>query len=110
MKLVILMYLEEDDACVERLLREVKVEAYSRLDMEGRGPGARAGWYAETAPYHSRLIMAIVPQQVAATLMQAVSECTGVQDPRHPIRAALLDVQQFTCCEIANSKERGEAK
>jgi hypothetical protein len=54
--------------------------------------------------------MAVVPAEVAGSLMRAVSECTGVQDPRHPIRAVLLDVEGFTCCEIANAQERGEAK
>lgn len=110
MKLVILMYLEEDDRCVERLLKEAHVEAYSRMPVEGRGPGAQTGWYGEIAPYQSRLTMAVVPDQLAASLMQAVSECSGVQDPRHPIRAVQLDVEEFTCCEIGKNHERGEAK
>jgi hypothetical protein len=110
MKLAILMYLEEDDRCVERLLKESRIEAYSRLPVEGRVPGTEAGWYGEIAPYQSRLIMAVVPDDTADVLMRAVAECTGVQDPRHPIRAVSLDVESFTCCDVANPEERGEAK
>lgn len=100
MKLAILMYLEEDDGCVERLLEETKIQSYSRLRVEGRGPGAETGWYGETAPYQSRLIMAVLPPDRSEALMEGVHGCTGISDPRHPIRAVLLDVEQFTCCEI----------
>lgn len=110
MKLTILMYLEEDDSCVERLLKDSKIEAYSRLPVEGRGPGAETGWYGEIAPYQSRLIMAVVHDDAAEALMRAVAECTEVQDPRHPIRAVSLDVERFTCCETANPQNRDEAK
>ncbi len=44
--------------------------------------------------------MSILPDEQAAALVDAVSQCTGVEDPRHPIRAALVDVERFTCCEI----------
>jgi hypothetical protein len=100
MKLVLLMYLQEDQKCVNRLLGEIGVQAYSRLSVEGHGPGSTAGWSGEILPFQSQLIMAILPDEHAATLMQAVGGCKGVQDPRHPIRATLLDVEQFTCCEI----------
>lgn len=100
MKLVLLMYLQDDQKCVNRLLGEVGVQAFSRLSVEGHGPGSAAGWSGEIQPFHSQLVMAVLPDEHAATLMQAVNNCKGVQDPRHPIRATLLDVEQFTCCEI----------
>ncbi|KPK58870.1 MAG: hypothetical protein AMS21_10355 [Gemmatimonas sp. SG8_38_2] len=100
MKLVLLMFLEEDEKCVNRLLSEQKVQSFSRMGVEGRGPGAAAGWTGEVQPYQSQMIMSILPAEEAHALIQAVHSCTGVQDPRHPIRAALLDVEQFTCCEI----------
>ena len=100
MKLVLLMFLKEDEKCVNRLLSEQKVHSFSRLGVEGHGPGAAAGWTGEVQPYQSQMIMSILPAEEALSLVHAVSACTGVQDPRHPIRAALLDVEQFTCCEI----------
>ena len=103
MKLVLLMFLEEDEKCVDRLLSEQRITAFSRMGVEGHGPGAAAGWTGEVQPYQSRMIMSILPAEEASSLVQAVSACTGVQDPRHPIRAALIDVEQFTCCDIGKS-------
>lgn len=98
MKLVILMYLREDDACVERLLSESRVPVYSRMEMEGAARGPGPGWYGESAPYSSRMIVTVVPDEVAASLLEAVSECRGVKDPRHPIRALQLPVERMTSC------------
>lgn len=106
MKLVLLMYLEEDDRCVGRLLKDANVEAYSRLPVEGHVPGGTGGWYGTTAPYHSRMIMSILPDDHARLLVEAVGECTGVKDPRHPIRAAMLNVEEFTCCDLHNPPNR----
>lgn len=97
MKLVLMMYLEGDEACVERLLREQEVALYSRLPIEGVGPGAR-GWYGEVAPYASRMIMAIVEEETASRLLDAVAGCRGVEDPSHPIRAAMVDVERTAAC------------
>lgn len=100
MKLVLLMFLKEDEKCVNRLLSEQKVQSFSRMGVEGRGPGAAVGWTGEVQPYQSQMIMSILPAEEAQSLIDAVGKCTGVQDPRHPIRAALIDVEQFTCCEL----------
>ena len=100
MKLVLLMYLQEDQKCVNRLLGDLGVQAFSRLSVEGHGPGSTVGWTGEIQPYQSQLVMAVLPDDQASTLMRAVADCKGVEDPRHPIRAALLSVEQFTCCEI----------
>ena len=43
MKLVLLMYLEEDEKCVDRLLVEQGVDTFSRLPLEGHGQGGK-GW------------------------------------------------------------------
>ena len=108
MKLVLLMYLEEDDECVSRLLKNVAVEAFSQLSVEGHVPGGTGGWYGVTAPYHSRIIMSVLPDDQARRLVEAVDECTGLKDPRHPLRAVMLNVEEFTCCET--HKTRTEAK
>jgi hypothetical protein len=105
MKLVLLMYLKEDARCVERLLGEIGVETYSRLAVEGHGPGSPVGWTREIPPYDSEMVFTIVPDDLAAALMKGVSECTGVEDPRHPIRAAMLDVEALTCCDLSQSNE-----
>ena len=97
MKLVLLMHLEEDDLCVERLLREAGVELYSRLPIEGHGPGAE-GWYGEPAPYRSRLVLSVVPEPRAVQVVEAVAECRGVKDSKHPIRAFQLDVEAVAAC------------
>lgn len=100
MKLVMLMYLQEDDKCVAKLLKEQEVEAFNSMPMEGRGPGSNAGWYGETAPYQSRMVIAVLPDEQAQALVQAVAHCSSVEDPRHPIRAVQLDVEQFACCTM----------
>ncbi len=102
MKLVLLMYLQEDEACVERFLAELEVQTFSRLRMEGRGPGAPVGWTGETLPYESEMVVSVLPDEQARALMDAVTTCTGVQDPaRHPVRAALIDVEEFTSSPLA---------
>jgi len=100
MKLVMLMYLQEDQKCVNRLLGETGIQAFSRLSVEGHGPGSAVGWSGEIQPYQSQLVFAVLPDEHASNLMRAVAGCEGVQDPRHPIRATLLDVEQFTCCQV----------
>lgn len=98
MKLVLLTYLEEDEACLDRLLTELDVKAYSRLAVEGHGPGTAAGWYAAARPYRSELTMVFTDEAAARRILEGVRACTGVQDPKHPIRAFLLDVEQATAC------------
>lgn len=98
MKLVILMYLREDEDCVGRLLSETRVPVYSRMEMEGIAKSAMGGWYGESAPFSSEMIVAVVPDDVAAAVLEGVAECRGVQDPRHPIRALQLPVERETSC------------
>lgn len=97
MKLVLLMYLEEDEPCVDRLLEEQGVSAFSRLPLEGRGPGAR-GWRGDVAPYRSRLVLAVVPEPTAARLLEAVEKCRGIVDPAHPVRAVEVGVERVASC------------
>lgn len=92
MKLIILLYLEDDDPCVSRFLKENGVVAYSRLPLEGHGAGM-AGWYGDTAPYRSRMAFTIVPEDRAQALMDAVKSCETNADPRHPIHAIQLAVE-----------------
>jgi len=93
MKLVALMYLEEDDPTVSKLLQEYGVTAYSRVPLEGHGVGIK-GWYGDVAPYQSRMAFALLPLGKAEELMEAVAKCNGCLDPRHPIHAMQLNVER----------------
>ena len=104
MKLVVLAYLEEDEKCVARLLAELEVAAFSRLAVEGHGPAAAGGWYGSTAPYRSELTLIFIDDAGAGRILDAVRTCTGVVDPRHPIRAFLVDVQDATSCGCARDE------
>ena len=92
MKLVILLYLEEDDAAVMRLLEKHGVNAFSRLPLEGVGAGA-AGWYGDVAPYRSRMVFTLLSGDQASELLSVVRACTDCQDHRHPIHALQVDVE-----------------
>jgi hypothetical protein len=94
MKLIALLYLEDDEAAVARLLKEHDVIAYSRLSLEGHGGGAR-GWYGEVAPYASSMAFTLVPEEKADELLQAVRDCHDVSDPNHPIHALKVAVEEI---------------
>ena len=68
MKLVILLYLEEDDAVVAELLERHDVAVYSRLPLEGHGTGM-PGWYGEVAPYSSSMVFTILDAASANELL-----------------------------------------
>lgn len=93
MKLVILMYLEEDEPGVRELLTQHEVAAYSELPVEGHGLGT-AGWYGKVAPYRSRMLLAFLSADKAEELTAAVAACTGCKDAEHPIHAWQIDVEK----------------
>ena len=72
MKLIAVLYLEEDEAEVTRLLTEQGVEAWSQMPLEGHGRGA-PGWYGTVAPYASSLTFAVVEDATAQRVLRAVS-------------------------------------
>ncbi|RMH20732.1 MAG: hypothetical protein D6701_03500 [Gemmatimonadetes bacterium] len=93
MKLVMLLYLEDDHTLVADLLAHHGVRAYSRLPVEGHGEGTASGWYARVAPFRSQMIVALVPADLAAELLEAVRAIEEVHDPRHPVHASVFDVE-----------------
>ena len=105
MKLIILTYLEGDEDCVETLLRELDVPKYSQISMEGHGNGSTAGWYGEAAPYRSRMVLSFMSEAQADRVLSGVRACTGVEDPRHPIRAFELDVSRTAACGCPDENE-----
>lgn len=108
MKLVLLMYLEEDEPCVDRLLEKERVGAFSRLPLEGHGPGVQ-GWRGDVPAYRSRLVMAVTGEETAARLLHAVEECRGMQDPTHPVRAVQVPVERVASCLCGDADAADEA-
>ena len=93
MKLVFLMYLEDDEPLVERLLHDAEVGSYSRLPLEGHAAGV-PGWFGEIPAYRSSLVFAVLPGDRAQRLMDAVATSNGVQDATHPIHAMQVAVEK----------------
>lgn len=93
MKLVVLMFLEDDTVNVEKLLEEHRLIAYSEVPIEGHGLGT-AGWYGKVPPYASRMLLVFLDADKAEELLAAVSACTRCKDPNHPIHAWQVDVER----------------
>lgn len=102
MKLVILMYLEDDEPGVRQLLDQHEVAAYSELPVEGHGLGT-AGWYGKVAPYRSRMLLAFLSVHKAGELIAAVAACTGCKDATHPIHAWQVDVEKVVTSGLPTS-------
>lgn len=94
MKLIALMFLEEDRSVVEEVLTGAGVRAYSRLPLEGHGEG-KPGWYGEIAPYDSEMIFALVPNEEAGAVLDTVEGLKRVQNARHPIHAFRVNVERY---------------
>jgi len=94
MKIVLLLYLEEDGPAVTKLLSDQGVSAYSRLPLEGHGAGKAGGWYGDIATHSSKMIFTIVSDEEAVSVMEAVKG-VSVQDAGHPIHAALLHLEAW---------------
>lgn len=93
MKLILLLYLADDEGCVTRLLKERGVLTHSRLNLEGFGRGM-TGWYGDTPAYRSRMAFTLVPEGQAEALLQGVRDCTGTSGgAQHPIHAIQLGVE-----------------
>lgn len=105
MKLVVLMYLEEDVAHVQKLMAAHEVTAYSELPVTGHGPGT-TGWYGTVPPFKSRMLIAFLPAAKAEELTAAVANCTGCTDPNRPLRAWQMGVEKaVTSGPPSNSAE-----
>jgi hypothetical protein len=104
MKMILLLHLEDDDALVTRLLSEHGVMAWSRVPLEGHGSGA-TGWYGETAPYRSRMVFTVVPDERATDLMEAVKALTGLADSEHPVHALQMQVER--CVDSGFTEDTG---
>lgn len=94
MKVVMLMFLEGDGPTVERILSEVGVASYSNVAVEGHGGGQSGGWYGAAAPFRSRTVFTVTDEDTANRLVEAVKNTSDVQDPRHPIHAVKVCVEE----------------
>lgn len=93
LKMVVLLYLEDDDEAVTRLLADQGIAAFSRVELDGHGEGGSAGWYGRTSPYRSRMIFALVPPDRAGALLEAVRGAEGLQDCAHPVHGVQVGVE-----------------
>ena len=91
MKLIALLYLEEDEAQVERLLKDTGIETWSEMPLEGHGTGG-AGWYGTVAPYASHLTFSVVEDGLAGEIMAAVAALGTATDSLRPIHALQIPV------------------
>jgi len=103
MKMVLLMYLSDDESRVLELLDRLEVTAFSRLGMEGRGAGI-PGWYGEVAPYRSGMIFVLLPDDRARELLEAVRRMEDVADPDHPVHAVALAVEETANCGLDGTR------
>jgi len=101
MRMVMLLYLEGDEKCVEGLLADLNVTAFSQVSVEGHAPSGSAGWYGSGTPYRSGMIMVFTEDETAGAILRGVHECSAVEDPKHPIRAFLLGVEDAAACGCA---------
>ncbi len=92
MKLLFLLYLEDDDPRVTHILAEQEVQAFSRLPVEGHR-GARTGWLGETSPFRSKMIFTLVSDEKAEAVMRAVSRANDLHDATHPIHGIQVAVE-----------------
>lgn len=93
MKLILLLYLADDEDCVARLLKERGVVTHSRLNLEGFGRGM-TGWYGDTPAFRSRMAFALVPEGQAEAVLAGVRNCPGTSGgAQHPIHAIQLGVE-----------------
>lgn len=91
MRIVMLMYLEEDAGRVADLLRSREIVAFTRLEAEGWTASLPSPWSGATTPFRSELLLTLVPEDRAAELMQAVADC-ACANVRHPVHGVELAV------------------
>ena len=103
MKMVLLLYLEDDAACVDRLLRSLTLPAFSRMPIEGHSAEGVSGWYGEAAPDRSYMAFAMVSDELSGRVLEAVESCQEVEDARHPIRAFQMNIERATACSCSTS-------
>lgn len=111
MKLVFLMYLEEDDPLVMNGFKALGVSVFSRIALEGRqGAGAgggraaaaAAGWYGDVPPFRSQMVFAVFSDEEAEALLEAVRHWPPGQDSAHPVRAFQVDVERAVTQQSAS--------
>jgi hypothetical protein len=49
------------------------------------------------------MVFSFMPEETATRVLEEVRACTGVEDPRHPIRAFELDVSRSSACGCADA-------
>lgn len=99
MKLIGIMSMQDDRAAVRDLLRDRGVTIYSETDITGHSTEtiARYGWFArpaEAATY-AALSFAIVPDDAATAVFEAIAAHQQASPGDHPIRAFIVPVEKM---------------
>jgi hypothetical protein len=100
MKLVAVMSLDAYRDDLHRLFRGHEIQVFSEIDIEGYHHTQSAavpsfGWFGgASTPAYSTLTWAFLPDDEAASLLDAIREYNATHDLDHPIRAFLMPVDQ----------------
>ena len=99
MKLVGIMSLKEHRRKVREVLKNQGVQIFSETDILGHTTEtlARIGWFAtpQQTPEYSTLCFAIVPDENAAPILDAIAALGPEDDSGHPIRAFMVPVERM---------------
>jgi nitrogen regulatory protein PII len=99
MKLVGIMSLKEHRNIVRNVLQDQGVQIFSETDILGHTTEtlARVGWFAtpKQSPEYSTLCFAIVPDENAEPILDAIAALGPTDDSGHPIRAFMVSVERM---------------
>jgi hypothetical protein len=99
MKLVGIMSLKEHRNRVREVLENQGVQIFSETDILGHTTEtlARVGWFAtpRQTPEYSTLCFAIVPDENATPILDAIAALGPGDDTGHPIRAFSVAVERM---------------
>ena len=97
MKLIGIMSLSEDRATVRKLFENQGVQIFSETDILGhsRETLAKFGWFTtpQDVPDYSTLCFAIVPDESAKGVIDAIGALPGREESDHPVRGFVVPVE-----------------
>ncbi|MEZ4387870.1 MAG: hypothetical protein R3D98_09885 [Candidatus Krumholzibacteriia bacterium] len=99
MKLIGVMSLQDDREVVRGLLRDRGVSIYSETEIVGHSTEsiARIGWFTRPNewPDYAALSFAIVPDEAADGVFEAIAARQASHPGDHPIRAFVVPVERM---------------
>jgi hypothetical protein len=99
MKLIGLMSLAEDKEVIHQIFERHGLEIFSETAINGHTISTieKFGWFASRgdAPYYSTLCFAIIADDRARLIMDAIERLSRENPSDHPIRAFLVPVERM---------------